>query len=369
MSTSGDRLAGSVLVVEDDRVNRLLLRRSLEADGHTVTVAENGRIALTLLEDTLPDVILLDILMPELDGFAVLESVKADSRLRDIPVIMISALDEMDSVVRCIEAGAEDYLPKPFDPTLLRARINAGLTKRRLGQVERERVRDVFARFLPETVVDEVMRNTNGEPHLGGIRLVGTVLFSDLRGFTTFAERNPPHVVVDVLNRYFGEMSDAILDNGGTLLGFLGDGVLAVFGAPIASEDHADRALTAARQMLYERLPCFNTWARSELGAESTEFRMGIGVCSGPFMSGNVGSARRLEYTAIGDPVNTAARLQEMTKELGRAVLVSDSTRALLHGGSESLEFVDDREVRGKTERIKLWTFNGPASPGITANT
>ena len=94
---------------------------------------------------------------------------------------MISALDEMESVVRCIEAGAEDYLPKPFDPTLLRARINAGLTKRRLGQVERARVRDVFARFLPETVVDEVMRDTNGEPHLGGIRLVGTVLFSDLR--------------------------------------------------------------------------------------------------------------------------------------------------------------------------------------------
>ena len=128
-----------------------------------MTVAENGRIALELLEETLPDVILLDILMPELDGFAVLDSVKADPRLREIPVIMISALDEMESVVRCIEAGAEDYLPKPFDPTLLRARINAGLTKRRLGQVERERVRDVFARFLPETVVDEVMRDTNGE--------------------------------------------------------------------------------------------------------------------------------------------------------------------------------------------------------------
>src|SRR4051794_41175047 len=156
LSTSADRLAGSVLVVEDDHVNRLLLRRSLEADGHTVTVAEHGRLALELLESTLPDVILLDILMPELDGFAVLDTVKADPRLRDIPVIMISALDEMDSVVRCIEAGAEDYLPKPFDVTLLRARINAGLMKRRLDQVERDRVRDVFARFLPETVVDEV---------------------------------------------------------------------------------------------------------------------------------------------------------------------------------------------------------------------
>ena len=255
---SAETSTGTVLVVDDDRINRLLLTRNLEAEGHTVTTAENGREALDLLQGELPDVILLDILMPVLDGFAVLDEVKADTRLRDIPVIMISAVDEMDSVVRCIEAGAEDYLPKPFNPTLLRARINAGLMKRRLARVEQGRVRDVFARFLPETVVDEVMRDTNGEPRLGGVRLVGTVLFSDLRGFTSFAEQTRPDVVVDVLNHYFSEMSDAILDNGGTLLGFLGDGILAVFGAPIASDDHADRALVVARQMLFERLPRFN---------------------------------------------------------------------------------------------------------------
>ena len=348
---------GAVLVVDDDRLNRIVLTRSLEAEGHMVATAENGRVALGLLDaDALPDVILLDILMPELDGFAVLEHIKGDPRLRDIPVIMISAVDQLESVVRCIEAGAEDYLPKPFDPTLLRARINAGLTKRRLVQVERDRVRDVFARFLPETVVDEVMRHTNGEPRLGGVRLVGTVLFSDLRGFTTFAEEHAPDVVVDVLNRYFSEMSDAILDTGGTLLGFLGDGILAVFGAPIASDDHADRALRAARQMLYERLPRFNEWTRDSLGTNS-EFRMGIGVSSGPFMSGNVGSSRRLEYTAIGDTVNIAARLQDLTKELGRAVLVADATRSLLQNGTGELEFVDDHDVRGKKERVRLWTL------------
>jgi class 3 adenylate cyclase len=354
---TGGPTTGSVLVVDDERMNRILLTRSLEADGHVVTTAHNGREALERLErESLPDVILLDILMPELDGFAVLDHVKGDPRLRDVPVIMISAVDQLDSVVRCIEAGAEDYLPKPFDPTLLRARINAGLTKRRLVQVERDRVRDVFARFLPETVVDEVMRDTNGEPRLGGVRLVGTVLFSDLRGFTTFAEEHAPDVVVDVLNQYFSEMSDAILDSGGTLLGFLGDGILAVFGAPIAADDHADRALYAARQMLYQRLPRFNEWTRDSLGM-SAGFRMGIGVSSGPFMSGNVGSSRRLEYTAIGDTVNTAARLQDLTKELGRPVLVSDSTRSLLREGSTELEFVDDHDIRGKKERVRLWTL------------
>ena len=245
---------------------------------------------------------------------------------------MISALDEMDSVVRCIEAGAEDYLPKPFDPTLLRARIHAGLTSDG-SQLERTRVRDVFARFLPETVVDEVLRDTNGEPaprwcpprRHGAVQRPARV--HDVRRAT---HRD---VVVDVLNRYFGEMSDAMLDNGGTLLA---SSVTA--SSRCSARRSPPRTTPTAHsrpraRCSYERLPRFNDWVRrAELG---DGFRMGIGVCSGPFMSGNVGSARRLEYTAIGDTVNTAARLQEMTKELGRAVLVSDSTRALLHGGSE----------------------------------
>ena len=224
VSTSGDRLAGSVLVVEDDRINRLLLRRSLEADGHVVTMAENGRIALELLEDTLPDVILLDILMPELDGFAVLDSVKADPRLRDIPVIMISALDEMDSVVRCIEAGADDYLPKPFDPTLLRARINAGLTKRRLGRSSGSACATSSPGSCPRRSSTRSCA-TRTASH-GSVESASS---APCCSATSAASRRspsgtPPHVVVDVLNRYFGEMSDAILDNGGTLLGFLGDG-------------------------------------------------------------------------------------------------------------------------------------------------
>lgn len=353
--------AGAILVVEDDRVNRLLLTRSLEADGHSVATARDGLAALELLEtDQLPDVVLLDIVMPGLDGFAVLEHIKADARLRDLPVIMISAVDEMESVVRCIEAGAEDYLPKPFDPILLRARINSGLTRRRLTRIEQERLRDMFARFLPEAVVDEVLRDGGGEPRLGGVRRVGTVLFGDLRGFTAFAEQTSPDVVVDVLNQFFEQMSDAILDGGGTLLGFLGDGILAVFGAPIVSDDHADRALSAAREMLHERLPRFNAWARASLADGSTEFRMGIGIASGPFMSGNVGSTRRVEYTAIGDTVNLAARLEELTKELDTPVLVAGSTRELSLNGNR-LEFVTEHRLRGRKEPIQVWTLDAGA--------
>jgi class 3 adenylate cyclase len=347
--------SGSMLVVDDDRVNRLLLARTLAALGHDVAMSSSGREALELMRLRDPDIVLLDVVMPEMDGIDVLERIKRDPALRAVPVIMVSALEDFDSVVRCIELGAEDYLQKPFDPVLLRARIRAGLDKRRLQQLERARVRDVFARFLPEAMVDEVLSRADGDLRLGGVRIVSTALFADLRSFTTFAERTPPDEVIAVLNRYFSEMSDAVLDNGGTLIAFLGDGLIAVFGAPIECDDHADRALAAAREMLRERLPRFNDWTRAR--GYSNGFRMGIGMSSGPLMSGNVGSERRLEYTAIGDTVNTAARIESLTKELGHPVLLSESTLQLLTGAAEDLVYVDELTVRGRREPTRVWSL------------
>jgi adenylate cyclase len=359
VSTEPD--AGVILVVDDDRVNRTLLARTLQALGHAVVTAENGSQALELLHVREPDVVLLDILMPVMDGMTVLERIKADPALRAVPVIMISALEDFDSVIRCIELGAEDYLPKPFDPVLLRARIRAGLDKRRLQRLERARVRDVFARFLPETMVDEVLSRADGDLRLGGVRLVSTVLFADLRSFTSFAERTSPDEVIAVLNRYFGEMSDAVLDNGGTLLAFLGDGLIAVFGAPLECDDHADRALAAGREMLRVRLPRFNGWAREQGYGDG--FRMGIGMSSGPLMSGNVGSERRLEYTAIGDTVNTAARIEALTKELGHPVLLSEATLDLLTVPARDLVYVDEVTVRGRTAPTRVWGLPDAAGP------
>jgi class 3 adenylate cyclase len=350
-----DLAGGRVLVVDDDRVNRMLLTRSLEHEGHRVRCAENGAEALELLHDDPCDVVLLDIVMPELDGVSVLEHMKGDPALQDVPVIMISGVDDTESVVRCIEIGADDYLPKPFDPVLLRARISAGLTKKRLHELERERLRGVFARFLPEPMVDEVLLRADGDLRLGGVRLVSTALFADLRGFTGFAERTPPDDVIAVLNRYFGEMSDAVLDNGGTLVAFLGDGLIAVFGAPIECDDHADRAVAAAREMLEVRLPRFNRWLREHGSGDG--FAMGIGLNSGYFMSGNVGSSRQLEYTVHGDTVNTASRLEAMTKTTGRSILVAESTRDALLNPPHDLSFVGELDVRGRESKIRTWTL------------
>jgi adenylate cyclase len=218
---------------------------------------------------------------------------------------------------------------------------------------EQQRVRDLFSRFVPEAVVDEALAQADGL-RLGGVQREGTVMFSDLRGFTSFAEALPVDRVIEVLNRYLSEMSDAILDERGTLVAYMGDGIMAVFGAPVEQPDHAERALAAARDMLV-RLEGFNAWLREqELG---DGFKMGIGLNSGPVMSGHVGSERRLEYTAIGDTTNTAARLEGMTKGTPYQLYVADSTYTLLGEPPTDLEDTGEHEVRGREARIRLWAL------------
>ena len=230
---------------------------------------------------------------------------------------------------------------------------------------ERIRTVDLFARFVPEDVVDEVLKSADGL-RLGGIQREGTVMFTDLRGFTSFSESLTPSQVIDVLNHYLSEMSDAILDNGGTLVAYMGDGIFAVFGAPLAQADHADRALRTAREMLETRLPRFNEWIRSEGLGDG--FRMGIGLNSGNVMSGHVGSERRVEYAAVGDTTNTASRIEGLTKGTPHQLLLSDATREALVQPVDDLVFVDEVDIRGRVARMKLWGVNEtqPASPAAT---
>jgi adenylate cyclase len=223
---------------------------------------------------------------------------------------------------------------------------------------ERERVRERFTRFVPDGVVDEVLARTEDDLRLGGVRLQTTVIFCDLRGFSAFSELRPPEDAIAVMNRYFDEMSAPIRSCGGTLLRYSGDGILAIFGAPIEQADHADRALEAVREMAGPRLDRLNEWARGEGLGDG--FEIGIGVNSGVVMCGHVGSEWRVEYTAIGDTVNTASRLEAMTKDVEHAVLVSDTTRAMLRRDAPDLVYVDAHEIRGKQAKANLWTLDGP---------
>ncbi|MFL5799621.1 MAG: adenylate/guanylate cyclase domain-containing protein [Actinomycetota bacterium] len=351
---------GHIFIVDDDPINRALLTKNLEHDGHRTTAVDNGFAAMAALEAEPPDVVLLDVVMPGLDGIEVLARMKADAALQHIPVIMISGVDDAESIVRCIETGADDFLPKPFDPVILRARIGAGLSRKRLRDLEQERVRNVFTRFLPEQIAAEMLARSDGEPAIKAVRLWATVMFVDLRGFTTVAETLPVEQVIAVLGRYQGTMGDAVLDHGGTLVDYLGDGLMAVFGAPIETIDHADRAVAAARDMAAERLADFNAWVGAEGLADG--FGMGIGLNSGRVMSGTLGSDRRFDYAVIGDTVNTAARIEQLTKQTGHSILVADQTRTNMAGSTDDLVFVDEFEIRGKQSRLKLWTADAQES-------
>jgi adenylate cyclase len=230
--------------------------------------------------------------------------------------------------------------------------------------IERERVRAVFSRFVPADVVEEVLASADDNLRLAGVERDCTVLFCDLRGFTGFSESQPAARVIEVVNFYLNEMSEAILEAGGTLVSYMGDGIMAIFGAPLRQDDHADRAVAAAREMIGPRLDRFNAWlAEHGFGAG---FRMGVGLNSGPVMVGNVGSEQRVEYTAIGDTVNTASRLEGMTKGSEAMLYIAASTRERLRAARGDLSPVGEVEIRGRSGKLGVWTI-GPPGAGSAA--
>jgi adenylate cyclase len=220
--------------------------------------------------------------------------------------------------------------------------------------IERERVHVLFSRFVPADVVDQVIERADDNLRLGAEERLCTVLFSDLRGFTSFSEQLPAKRVIDVVNCYLNEMTQAILDAGGTLISYMGDGIMAVFGAPLEQPDHADRALDAATHMIGPRLDAFNDWLAQH--GHRHRFAMGVGINTGTVMVGNIGAEQRVEYTALGDTTNTASRLEGMTKGSGHMLFVAHSTRQLLQRPSPQLVLVGELQVRGRVAPVPVWT-------------
>jgi class 3 adenylate cyclase len=330
-------------VVDDNKVSRLLLARGLEQQGHLVTFAENGLAALDLLHARPFDLVLLDVMMPELDGAQVLERVVGDPDLRDIPVIMISASDELDSVVRCIELGAEDYLTKPLNAVLLRARVGASLEKKRL----RDRQRELIRKFATSEVADELMASGF---ELGGKYVEATAMFSDIRGFTSITEAQSPAETIDLLNAYYTLMFDAIGGHGGVVNQMVGDGLMAIFGAPVPNTDHRGQAVRAALEMV-ELVDLFN---QERSAQEKVQIRIGIGIASGQVIAGFTGTQHRATYTCVGDTVNLAARLEAHTKIAGEPILIDENTLAGLPADLRTEEQEPVR-LRGRSEYANVY--------------
>jgi class 3 adenylate cyclase/CheY-like chemotaxis protein len=322
-----------ILVVDDNASNRDLLSRRLQRQGHTVLEAEDGARALALVEKEALDLVLLDLMMPGISGYDVLARLKRDPRHRDIPIIMISALSELDSIVRCIEAGADDYLAKPFDPTLLRARVGASLERKRLhdqvvaqaadlarqaadlaawNKTLEQRVADQLGeiermnglkRFLSPKVA-ELILSTGNENALESHRRDVTVVFCDLRGFTAFTETAEPEEVMGVLRDYHGCLGELIHEFEGTVERFAGDGILIMFNDPIPIPEPSLRAVSMAVKMRERVAELSVKWRKA-----GHELGFGMGIARGYATLGRIGFQGRYDYAAIGTVTNLAARL------------------------------------------------------------
>jgi adenylate cyclase len=349
---SASNSPGRLLVIDDNKVMRLLLARGLEQQGHFVVMAENGRRGLELLRAERFDMVLLDIQMPEMNGYQVLEAITADRLLRDIPVIITSSLDEMDGVARCIAMGAEDYLTKPLNPILLRARINASLEKKRLRDQQRELIR----KFAASEVADDLLAKGFT---LGGQTIQATVLFSDIRSFTTITESQPASDTIELLNNYYSLMFEAISGHGGFVNQMLGDGIMALFGAPVALENSSKAAVYAGLEMI-DMVELFN---QQQTALGKPQIRIGVGIATGQVIAGYTGTMQRATYTCVGDTVNLAARLEAYTKTVGQPILIDENTRTAL-GECLRVEECGPAELKGKSQIVNIFVVP-PGQPAV----
>jgi class 3 adenylate cyclase len=366
----------SILVAEDDAVSRVTLVKSLEGDGHRVTTAEDGRRAWDLLEGGRFDAVLLDILMPEVDGFEVLSRMKADARLRHLPVIVVTSVDDVASAVRCLQIGADDYVTKPFDPVLLRARLGAGLAKKRLRDLEARHLEEVAAlnvrlearveeqmaelvrtgelrRFLPPQVAEGLLSGGLASDGLERRRV--TILFADMVGFTDLSDSLDPEELAEVLDEYLREMTAVLVSHGATLDNYIGDGLMAVFGAPtpMAEEDQAWSAVTSALDM---RDRAEQLAARIRTRGIPADLQIRVGVNAGHCMAGVFGSELLRAYKVVGFPVNIAARLQ--TEAAPGSVLTGYRTYAMVRDRVRA-ERREPLTVKGAARPVEAWEIIG----------
>jgi adenylate cyclase len=318
-----------ILVVDDVELNRSMLTRRLERKAFRVETAEGGQEAIEKIRTGAYDLVLLDIMMPEVSGYDVLKEVRKTYSPLDLPVIMATAKDQGEDIVSAFKLGANDYITKPIDFPVALARIETQLSRKRAmeesrrltAELERHNqfIRKTFGRYLSKEVVESLLSSPEGL-RLGGEKRNITIMMSDLRGFTALSEKLDPEQVVAVLNNYLGKMAEIVTGHNGTIDEFIGDAILALFGAPIHREDDAERAVVCALQMQL---------AMREVNEENRrngfpELEMGIALNTGECVVGNIGSQKRAKYGVVGSHVNLTGRIESYT--VGGQILISKAT-------------------------------------------
>jgi len=364
-----------VLVVDDDPDMVAFLARLLQREGMEVETAANGDAALAQVASAMPDLVLLDVMMPGASGFDVCRRLKSDEATALVPVVLVTSLEDSDSRVRGIEAGADDFLSKPIKREELMARVKTlrrlhetrkELESRRLAaEVQRkEAIRKAFSRYISPRLADRIAdaAGEQGDPFQGRAQRTNVVaLFADLRGFTRLTEKTEVGAVVGMLNEYFAVLTEATYQHDGTIFNMAGDSLLVGFNVPFPPPDAAARAWRAAPDMVSRLAPVAAAWQarhRPALG-------VGVGICSGEAIIGNVGSEHFASYTIIGNPVNTAARLMQLAAA-GEVLLcgpVYDRIRHLV--AAHGVEGRGDVTLRGRSEPIPVYAVQ--VAPGVPA--
>jgi len=356
-----------VLVVDDDPDMAAYLARLLQSEGLAAETVSNGDAAMVYVMSTPPDLVLLDIMMPGTDGFAICERLKGDTATAMIPIVLVTALEDQQSRVRGIKAGADDFLSKPVHREELVARVKTlkrlhatrrELESRRLAaEVQRkEALRRAFSRYISPRLAERIISDMEdeGTPFRRGAQRVSVVaLFADLRGFTRLTESTGVAEVVGLLNEHFSVITDAAYRHDGTIFSMAGDSLLVGFGVPSPQADAAPRAWRAAHDMLRSFTSVHARWIKS--GGVPTG--LGIGIASGEAILGNVGSPHYMSYTIIGDAVNIASRLVQAAKpgEILVSGPVYETIRAMIPAGAAKSQ--GEVALRGKSGITPVWSI------------
>jgi len=365
VSTPAPVASPRILVVDDTPANIQSLAATLKEKGYQISVATNGKQALDVLARVQPDLVLLDVMMPEMDGFETCRRIKASEQWQHIPVIFLTAKTETTDIVQGFELGAVDYVAKPFNAHELLARVNTHLTMDELrrnlavknAELARahELVRRAFGRYVSEEVATSILQSPEGL-ELGGEEREVTILMSDLRGFTALAARLSPHEVIEFLNLYLEAMVDVISRYEGTINEIIGDAILVIFGAPVVRDDHAAKAVACGLAM---QLAMKSVNERLTMKG-AAELEMGIGIHTGRVIVGNVGSLQRTKYAAVGSNVNLAGRIESFTT--GGQVLISENVKEKIQSPLR-LDAQFQVEPKGAKQSLQLHEVGGIGEP------
>jgi class 3 adenylate cyclase len=340
-----------VLVVDDDWMNREVLEAYLQSAGYRVQTAHSGPLALDMAWGDPPDLVLLDVRMPGMDGYEVCRRLKDDERTRFTAVVMVTALEADEDKLLAIEAGADDFVTKPFNSLLMLTRVRSLLRIKRLHdelEARNRLLRQVLSRYVAEDVTRVILSDPEKYLQLGGETRFVTVFFADVRGFTPFAETHAAHEVVGVLNHMFSELTEIIFQHQGTFDKYIGDELMGFFGAPVATENDTLNALrmATAMQRAFLDLKARYDWV------DLQSLDLGMGLHSGEAAVGNVGSERVMSYTVIGDTVNIARRLQQIAAP--GQVLISETTYRLAEPHIQA-RCLDSRRLPGRRDPITIY--------------